>query len=80
MQIIEVDGQVPTSLEAIKQAVADNPGRVSVIATSVFGNEYDGPLSDMPEGEVACVGPDGEENRDFYFNLISREGRFFVSF
>jgi hypothetical protein len=75
MQGIYVDGQRPKSKKAVREAVADDPSRVRIEATSFFGNDYDGPLSEAPDGSYAFVGPDVYERRDFYGTATVRGGR-----
>ena len=60
----------PKSKKAIKEAIAADPSRVQVEATSMFGNEYDGPLSEMPDGRISFVGPDPYTKRNFYGTII----------
>lgn len=56
----------PKSKKEIKEAVANN--KVVVIeATSIFGNEYDGRLSEMPKtNAVTFCGPNPHSDRRFY--------------
>ena len=69
MQGLFIDGSRPKSKKAVREAIADNPARVSLEATSIFGNEYDGPASDMPLGQIYFVGPDPSRKRNFYGQL-----------
>lgn len=66
MQGIFIDGRRPTSKKQIKEQVAHYPQFVSVEATSLFGNEYDGPITDAPDGAIHFVGPDPYTSRRFY--------------
>ena len=51
------------------------PISVAVEATSWFGNEYDGPASEMPEGvPVYVVGPDPHRRRNWYAVLTRKGG------
>jgi hypothetical protein len=73
MQGIFIRGQRPLTKKAVKEAVAAGEV-VELEATSVFGNEYGGPVTGMPEGKVAyCVGPDPYTSRKWYVN-ITRTG------
>lgn len=55
-----------TAIEAIKE----DPSTVYLEATSFFGNEYEGPVSEMPENKtVYVVGPDPERKRNWYINI-----------
>ena len=66
MQGIFIDGTRPKSKKAIKEAVANDPWSVHIEATSMFGNEYEGPVAQMPHGRVTFVGPDPYTKRSFY--------------
>lgn len=70
MQGLFLDGKRPLSKKAIKEAVANDPSRVSLEATSFFGNEYDGPVSGAPQGTYTFVGPNPYTSRKFYGNII----------
>lgn len=70
MQGIFINHRRPASKKAIKEAVAADPSNVQVEATSMFGNEYDGPLSDAPDGTITFVGPDPHTSRKFYGQII----------
>ena len=74
MQGIFIKSQRPASKKAVREAIAADPSSVRLEATSLFGNEYDGPVSDMPEGEVIyIVGPDPYTARNFY-GQVKRTG------
>ena len=66
MQGIFVNHARPKSKKAVKEAIAADPSRVSLEATSMFGNEYDGPISEAPRGSYSFVGPDPYRKRSFY--------------
>jgi hypothetical protein len=67
MQGIYIKSQRPKSKKAIKEAIQIDPNQISVEATSVFGDEYDGRLGDMPKDKkVSFVGPDPYSKRNFY--------------
>lgn len=66
MQGLFVEGRRPKSKKAVREAIATNPARVRLEATSWFGNEYDGPVEDAPAGEYHIVGPDPHTDRRFY--------------
>jgi len=77
-QGIWVNGRRPKSKKEIKEAVAAGM-RVSAEATSMFGNEYDGPLTEMPEGStITFVGPDPYTKRNFYGNITRKGGKITV--
>lgn len=62
----------PTSKKAVKEAIANGEG-VVLEATSMFGNEYDGPIADAPDGQYHFVGPDPHTKRNFY-GTITKTG------
>jgi len=66
MQGIYVNFARPKSKKAIKEAVAISPESVHLEATSIFGNEYSGPVSQAPDGSYSFVGPDPHTKRSFY--------------
>jgi len=77
-QGIWINYRRPKSKKEVKEAIASDPKNVSLEATSFFGNEYDGPITEMPEDKmVFVVGPDPHTKRNFYLN-ITRKGEKFV--
>jgi len=66
MQGIFIGYSRPKSKKAIKEAIAADPSRVRLEATSAFGTEYDGPVLDAPGGVYYFVGPDPYTKRTFY--------------
>jgi hypothetical protein len=65
-----VAGRRPASKKALKEAVAADPSKVSAEATSFFGNEFRGPITDLPVGgKVVFVGPDPYTKRNFFGTL-----------
>tara|TARA_R110000787_G_scaffold37412_12_gene95064 strand:- start:580 stop:822 length:243 start_codon:yes stop_codon:yes gene_type:complete len=74
MQGAFVSGSRPKTKKAFKEAVKATPGKVRIEATSVFGNDYDGLVSEMPEGkQMYVVGPDPYTKRSWYAN-VTRNG------
>jgi hypothetical protein len=65
----------PKSKKEIKEAVTVDPSSVQLEATSMFGNEYSGPVSDAPNGTYTFVGPDPYTKRSFYGNIVVRDGK-----
>jgi hypothetical protein len=51
------------------------PTRVRLEATSFFGNEYDGPVEHAPDGLYFFVGPDPHTKRNFYGQVIVKDGQ-----
>lgn len=86
MQGIRINGTYAKSKKAVKEAVAlsvayrDNPAgavvapRVRLVATSFFGNEYDGNVLDAPDGTYTFVGPDESRDRRFYGTITKKNG------
>lgn len=74
-QGIFVGGNRPKSKKAIKEAFAINPQSVRLEATSLFGNEYDGPIVDAPQGSHNFVGPDPYKDRKFYGTITVKNGK-----
>lgn len=75
MQGIYIDGYRPKSKKQVKEAAATDASRVSLEATSIFGNESEGPLTDVPDGEYYFVGPCPYTRRSFYGTITVREGK-----
>jgi hypothetical protein len=73
-QGIWVDGNRPKSKKAVKEAVAQGVS-VSLEATSMFGNEYDGDVTAAPDGTYYFVGPDPYRLRSFYGQVIVKGGK-----
>ncbi len=69
MQGIFIDHVRPASKKAVREALAKDPSSVRLEATSFFGNEYDGPVSEFV-GTAHFVGPDPERKRNFYGTLV----------
>lgn len=64
MHGITVDGQFPKTKKLVKEALAADPHRVRVIATSLNSYEYNGPVDLMPKDQDAtCAGPDFQKDR-----------------
>lgn len=74
MQGIYIAGRRPKSKKEVKAAVIGGE-HVSLEATSIFGNEYGGPLSGAPDGVYYFVGPDPSRNRKFYGQIIINDGK-----
>ena len=71
----------PKSKKEIKEAVDQNK-KVIIEATSVFGNEYEGLLSEMPQtNTVTFCGPDPHSVRRFYGTIKwnAKKGAWVVS-
>ena len=75
MQGIYIDGRRPKSKKEIRETANADPGRIEIEATSVFGNEYGGPVNGLPAGQtVTFVGPDPYTSRKFYGQLSRDDG------
>jgi hypothetical protein len=70
MQGIFINYRRPASKKAVKEAVAANPGSVQLEATSMLGNEYEGPVDTAPSGKYTFVGPDPYNKRSFYGTIV----------
>lgn len=79
MQGIYINMGRPKSKKQVREAVAADPGSVTIEATSVFGNEYEGSVANMPEGDVLFVGPDPYTKRNFYGKLTRSGDSFKVA-
>lgn len=75
MQGIFINYNRPKSKKAVKEACAENPASVRIEATSMFGNEYDGPVADAPDGKYSFVGPDPYTKRNFYGTITITNGK-----
>lgn len=81
-----INGRRPKSKKEIKEAVAEVNTKwmtarvpmVSLEATSMFGNEYDGDIMMAPNGTYTFVGPDPYTKRSFYGTLTVNNGTFRV--
>lgn len=74
VQGLYINGRRPKSKKEVKEAIASDPASVSVEATSMFGNDYEGPVTEAPVGRIDFVGPDPYRSRKFYGNLFVRAG------
>jgi hypothetical protein len=74
MQGIYINYNRPKTKKEVLAAVKASPESVSLEATSLFGNEYDGPITEMPVNKmVFVVGPDPYTARNFYLNITRKE-------
>ena len=74
MQGIYINYNRPKSKKEVIAAVKANPKTVSLEATSLFGSEYNGPITEMPVNKmVFVVGPDPYTARNFYLNITRKE-------
>jgi len=72
MDGLYVDHRRPKSKKAVKEAVQDDPARVSIESTSMFGG-FDGPLTEAPVGTYHFVGPDPYSDRRFYGTITKTD-------
>ncbi len=61
----------PKTKKMLKQAVADNPARVHLDTTSMFGG-FAGRLDRAPAGRYDVVGPDPYTKRNWYATVEVR--------
>lgn len=73
MQGIYVNGSRAKSKAEVKRALAEGK-TLTLQATSVFGNEYDGDATLAPDGTYFFVGPDPYTDRRFYGQLVVKNG------
>lgn len=80
-QGIFIKGKRPQSKKAIKEAVQNDPTTVRAEATSMFGNEFGGTITELPQGTtVTFCGPDPYTSRKFYGTISrSSSGKLVVS-
>ena len=69
MQGIFVNYQRAKTKKALKEAIANNLSSVTLEATSVFGNEYNGSLESAPDDTFTIVGPDPYRDRKWYVTI-----------
>ena len=79
MQGIFIGLDRPKSKKQVREQVEVDATKVRLEATSVFGNEYDGPVSQAPDGEYYFVGPDPYTKRNFYGTVKVAAGKIKVS-
>ena len=81
MQGLFIRGNRPASKKAVKDFLANggDPGSIWIEAPSMFGNEYDGPVDQAPNGSYTFVGPDPYTKRSFYGTLTVSNGTYKVS-
>jgi hypothetical protein len=67
----------PMTVGAILEAktTRTKPPVVRLEATFLFGNEYDGPVSEAPDGTYTFVGPDPYTSRKFYGTITKSNGK-----
>jgi hypothetical protein len=65
----------PPTKKALREAVTASPEDVFVEETSVFGNEFEGWLSDAPEGHYHIVGPDPQRKRSWFATIRWAKGK-----
>ena len=73
-QGIYIGDRRPRSKKEVKERVALNAADVYIQATSAFGGEYDGLVSEMPFNQIVFfVGPDPYTSRKFYGQIVRTE-------
>jgi hypothetical protein len=70
MQGIYIRGNRPKSKAEVKRVMDEGGEGVNLEATSWFGNEYDGPVNEAPDGTYYFVGPDPHTKRNFYGTIV----------
>ena len=75
LQGIFIDGRRPKSKKEVREVAKSAPSRIEVEATSAFGNEFGGNLTELPVfASVTFVGPDPYQKRDFYGTVSNTDG------
>lgn len=74
-QGIFINGRRPQSKKEVKEALAADPDSVYLERTAWIGDEYDGPVSEAPDGEHRFVGPDPYTSRKFYGTVTIKQGK-----
>ena len=78
MQGMWINGLRPKSKKAVKDAYK-NGDDIVFEATSVFGNEYDGPMADAPDGPYSFVLPDPYKDRRHYLTIDKKGDRITIN-
>ena len=61
--------------KSLKDAVKADPTAVTFYSTGMFGDQFNGPVSDLPVGAtLTVVGPDPYSKRDWYAS-VTRNGK-----
>lgn len=68
----------PKTKKSLREAVVAGTA-VTLEATSMFGNEYGGPLDTAPDGAYYVVGPDPYTDRRWYATIKVANGTAKVS-
>ena len=80
MQGVFINRERPETKEALRKAIEQTPGDVVIEQLQFFGNEYYGPLDEMPDGTMAgVVGPDPFIARDWYATILKRKGKVYFT-
>lgn len=76
MPYINVGVQGATTKKALREAMTADPSTVYVYSTALMGQQYNGPVSAMPEGySLTVAGPDPYKHRDWFATITrSRDG------
>jgi hypothetical protein len=75
---IYVNYRRPKSKKELKDAFKLNPGSVTLQSTSLFGGA-DGPLTELPVGNYAVVGPCPYTARKWYASIKVTAGKVVIS-
>lgn len=74
MQGLFIGNRRPQSKKEVKEWLEHSPSRVYAEVTSIFGNEFGGPMSEAPLNKrMTFVGPDPTRKRSFYINITPIE-------
>jgi hypothetical protein len=68
----------PKTKKELATEVRNHPAHVYLEATSMFGNEYGGPLTQAPRQSFSVVGPDPAKKRSWYGQIFWSEPKGWV--
>lgn len=78
MQGVFINGRRCETKKLLKAVAKANPQFIELIATSIFGNEYGGPLDEAPADMYFVTGPDPATSRKWYAQIIVTRDPFTV--
>jgi hypothetical protein len=73
--LTETGQRRPKSKKEIKEILQVDPTMIRLERTAWIGDEYDGLVSEAPDGDYAFVGPDPYLKRAFYGRLVVGNGK-----
>lgn len=77
--VMRSDGTRFPTKKALREAIAEDPYEVVIEATSLFNNEYGGPVVFMDDDlAITVVGP-SPEKRKWYATIVRKNGKWRVT-